>query len=111
MPHQVAERDRRRVAAVLAADAHLQVRLGDAAALHGHLHHRADALPVQHLERIVLQDALLDVLGEKHAGIVARVAEHHLVRSLVPKEKKSAASATRSAVTAARGISIMVPIW
>ena len=29
----------------------------------------------------------------------------------MPNEKKSAASATRSAVTAARGISIMVPIW
>ena len=36
--HPVAELDRRRVAAVLAADAHLQVRLGDAAALHAHLH-------------------------------------------------------------------------
>ena len=32
------------------------------------------------------------------------------VRSLVPKEKKSAASAIRCAVSAARGSSIMVPI-
>ena len=49
---------------------------------------------------------------EKNAASTSSREKPHViwVRSLVPKEKNSAASAISSAVTAARGSSIMVPI-
>ena len=48
----------------------------------------------------------------KNAASTSSLEKPHVVwvRSLVPKEKNSAASATRYAVSAARGSSIMVPI-
>ena len=70
--------DRRRVAAVLAADADLEVRARRAALVHGHLHLVGDHV-VQGLERVLREDPVLDVLEEEAAlGVVAAVAERHL---------------------------------
>jgi len=48
-------------------------------------------------------------IGQNSVHVVPGEAEGGLVRSLVPKEKNSAAAAISSAVRAARGISIIVP--
>src|ERR1051325_8299728 len=64
--------------AVLAADADLEVRVRSAAALRAELHQLPDALLVDRLERVLLQDFLVDVLRQERAGVVARVAERHL---------------------------------
>ena len=66
------EGDRRRVAAVLAADADLEARPRRAALLDGHAHELADALDVERLERVGGQDPALDV-GQQEAalGVVA----------------------------------------
>ena len=61
-PEPVAERDRRGVAAVLAADAHLHARLHGACALDGELHQLADPAPVEGLERVLAQDAVVEVV-------------------------------------------------
>ena len=54
----MAEGDRLRLAAVLAADAELEVGTHAAAALDGELHQVADALLVDRLERVALEHAL-----------------------------------------------------
>ena len=75
----VAELDRARLAAVLAADAELDVRLRLAAALDADAHEVADAFLVEHLERVPLEHAVLEVEGEELAlGVVARHAERRL---------------------------------
>jgi hypothetical protein len=83
----VAEVDRRRVAAVIAADAHLEVGARRAAALDSHLDQLADALLVDRLERVFGDDLLVDVVGQEPADVVARVAERHL-REVVGAERK-----------------------
>src|SRR5688500_1962642 len=75
---RVAELDRLRVAAVFAADAALEVRVRLAAELHAHADQLADAAEVDRLERVALEQLLLDVLGEEDARVVAAVAEGHL---------------------------------
>src|SRR5262245_14189803 len=71
----VAEGDRLGIAAVLAADADLEIRASLATALDGNPHHRADALAVKHLEWVVRQNAVLDVVAEKLGlGIIPREA-------------------------------------
>src|SRR5438105_3147631 len=84
----MAERDRRRIAAVLATDTDLEVRAGLAALLDGDAHHRADALAVEHLERVARDDLLLHVLREERLlRIVARYAEDGL-REVVRPERE-----------------------
>ena len=61
----MAERDRARLAAVLAADAELDPRLRASSALDCDAHQLADALDVEHLERVPLEDPLLEVEGEE----------------------------------------------
>src|SRR5688572_2566710 len=61
-PDLVTELDRARLAAVLAADADLEVRPGLPSLGDGHLHQPADALAVERLERVDRQDLHLDVL-------------------------------------------------
>ena len=51
--------------AMFAADADFQFRVGLAAFCHRNFHHLSDALDVQHLERIVFQNAGLVVSGQK----------------------------------------------
>ena len=75
----MAERDRARLAAVLAADPHLELGLAAAAALDRDPHQVADAVLVEHLERVALEDAVLEVVGEElPLGVVAREAERRL---------------------------------
>ena len=67
----MAERDRGRVAAMLAANADLELRLHGAAALDADLHQFADALLVDRDERIARQDAALGVDAEETRRVVA----------------------------------------
>ena len=60
-PEQVAELDRRRLAPVLAADAELEVGLGAAPALDADAHQVADAITVERLERVALDDAVFEI--------------------------------------------------
>ncbi len=54
----------------------------------GLLHQRADAAPVEHLERIVLEDPLLEIDGdERGLGVVAAVAVGRL-REVVGAERE-----------------------
>src|SRR3954469_7602052 len=59
-PEPVAEGDRLRLAAVLAADPELQVLLGATAALDGDPHQVADAFLVEVLERVAVEHAVLE---------------------------------------------------
>src|SRR6478672_3768085 len=71
----VAERDRRRIAAVLAADANLEVFAHPAAALDADPHQRADAIAIDRHERIARQDAARRVDAEERRGVVTADAE------------------------------------
>src|SRR4051794_25552999 len=55
------------VAAVLATDAELEIRLGGAAAVDAGTDQRTDTFPVDRLERRRREDALLQVAGEEGA--------------------------------------------
>ena len=61
----VAELDRARLAAVLAADAELDLRVRLPPPLDADPHQVADAFGVEHLERVSLEHALLEVEGEE----------------------------------------------
>src|SRR5215469_1797306 len=75
----VARVDRVRVAAVLAANADLEVRPGGAALADRPVHQTAHALAVDGLERVDLEDLLLQVPDDELAlGVVPRVAERGL---------------------------------
>ena len=77
-PEPVAEGDGLRLAAVLAADAQLDPGPLPAAALDGDLHQVADPLLVDRLERVALEHAALEVIGEEAAAVVARDPERRL---------------------------------
>src|SRR6185503_15511995 len=84
----MAERDRRRIAAVLTADPDLEPRPRLASALDGDAHHRADAVAVEDLERVRGNDLLLDVLGEEALlRVVARDAKDRL-RQVIRSERE-----------------------
>src|SRR5262245_5247689 len=61
----VAERHRGRIAAMLAADADLEIGPDLAAAGDADLHQFADAVPIDRDERIDLQDSLADIGAEE----------------------------------------------
>ena len=71
----MAELDRVGIAAVLAADAELEVGPGLAAPGHGGLHELAHAGLVDRGEGVLLHDFELGVVREERAGVVARHAE------------------------------------
>lgn len=71
-PGRLAKTDRGRIAAMIAADAKLDVRPCSAALAHGHLDQRADAYRVQADECIDVDDSLLAIDVEKVSQIVAR---------------------------------------
>src|SRR4051812_178094 len=78
-PDPVAELDRRRLAAVLAADAELDVRLRLPPPLHRDPHQVSDTFGVEHLERVALEHAVLEVEREElPLRVVARHAERRL---------------------------------
>ena len=72
------ELNRSRVAAVLAADAQLDVRAGLLAELGSHLNELANAVLVKAGERIRLVDLLVVVRAEELGRVVTREAEGHL---------------------------------
>ncbi len=75
----MAELDGLGIAAVLAADAYLQVGLGGPAELHPHLHQLPHPLHIQGGEGVLLQDAPLQVGRQELAlHVVAGEAEGHL---------------------------------
>src|SRR5579884_3452668 len=74
-PDPVAELHRVRLAAVLAADADLQVRTRRPTLLHADLHQPADALEVDHLERVARHQVVLQVVADERAVVVAAHAE------------------------------------
>src|SRR5205823_449327 len=87
-PEPIAEGNRARLAAVLTADTDLQCRLDAPPALDRDPHQLADAVLVEHLERIALDHAVLEVAREKLAfGVIARKAERGL-RQVVRAERE-----------------------
>ena len=70
-PHRVAEGDRGRVAAVLAADAELQIRTGPPSTLDGDMYHLAHSIGVQRNERIVLEDPESLINADKGGRVIA----------------------------------------
>src|SRR5215470_10915883 len=73
-PDLLAELDRGGVAAMLAADAELQLLAGAAAALGGDADELANAVGVDRDERVLLEDALLLVGRQETRRVVAREA-------------------------------------
>ena len=84
----MAEADGGGVAAVLAADAELEVGPCLAAALAADPHELAHALAVDADEGILLQDALLLIGTEEGAGVVAREAEAGLREIVGPEAEE-----------------------
>ncbi len=74
----VAELDGAGVAAVLAADAEVQLRTGCTAKLCSHVNELADTGLVETCKRIALVDLLVIVCTEELAGVVTAEAEGHL---------------------------------
>src|SRR5207237_2764116 len=83
----MAERDRGRISAMLAANADLDIRPGLAAARNTDLHQLADAVAIDRDERIDLQDSLRDVSAEESGGVIAADAIGRL-RQIVGAERK-----------------------
>src|SRR5581483_8415322 len=75
----MAERDRARLPAVLAADAELELRLRRTPTLDRDPHQAADAVLVEYLERVPLEHAVVQVAREELPfGVVTRDAERRL---------------------------------
>src|SRR5262249_25951448 len=81
------EADGRRIAAVLAADADLELGARLASVLHGEGDQLADAFLVDRLERIERQDPALEVVGKELPDVVARESVGHL-REVVGSERE-----------------------
>ncbi len=103
------ELDRRCFPAVLAADAELDFGAGLTAELTSHLHQLADPGLIDRHEGIIRINLLFDIHRQELASVIPGQAIGGLGQ-IVGKEKNSACSAMLSAVSAARGSSIMVPI-
>jgi hypothetical protein len=83
----VEEFDGAGVAAVLAADADLQVAPTLAPLPGSHLHQLADAIAVEDLERVVIEDTGLDIEWQERCRVVARDAVRGL-REVVRAERE-----------------------
>jgi tetratricopeptide (TPR) repeat protein len=105
----MAELDGVRVAAVFAADAQLDVRTVACGPSHRDLHQLADASLVNRGKRVLLDDFVLGVSARNEPESSRLMPRQVWVRSFVPKLKNSAVCAISSAVSAPRGISIIVP--
>ncbi len=86
-PGDVAELHGAGLTAVLAADPDLELGLGGPAAAHAEFDQRADALGIEDRERIVGQNAAVDVRRQEAAGVIARQAERGL-REVVGAERE-----------------------
>ena len=105
----MAELNGARIAAMLAADAQLDVGAGLAAKIGSHLHQLANAVLIEPGKRIGLIDLRIIISIKELTCVITRDPNAICVKSFVPKQKKSASFAMSSAVRAALGISIMVP--
>src|SRR3989338_1672156 len=74
----VAELHTVRVAAVLTADADLQIRIRRAAALDAYLHQLHHAVSIYRLERVFRQDPFRKVIRQERTDVVAAESERHL---------------------------------
>ena len=82
-----------------------------ASPLRTHAHELADTVIVERLERVALQQTVLEVPSIIRPSTSSRLNPRVIcVRSLVPKLKKSASIAMSSARIHARGVSIIVPM-
>ena len=98
------------MAAMLAADAQLQVRPGLAAVLDRHFHQLPHALDVQHLERVVLQDAGLVVGRQEFVfRVLAAERERGLGQVVGAEGEELGVLAMRPARRQARTTSSMEP--
>src|SRR5947208_1998785 len=70
--------DRRWIATMFAADSDFQVRSGGPALFKSHLHQTADALAVQFLERVRLQDSFRQIIHNNLTRVVTRKTERRL---------------------------------
>ena len=105
------EGDALRVAAMFPADTELEVRVRLAAALAGHLDQLADPALVEVSKGFSSSRPLLRYSAKNFSSASSRLMPQTIwVRSLVPKEKKSAWPAISPATAHARGSSIMVPM-
>lgn len=95
---------------MFAADAEFQLRTRLAAALGGNADQLSHTIEIERDERIAFNNALALIGIDKTCRVIAEIPKVVCVRSLVPKEKNSAASAITCARSAARGNSIMVPV-
>ncbi len=84
----MAERDRARLAAVLAADTELDLGFRSPTPLDRDPHEVADTVAIQDLERVLLEDPVLQVVREELAlGVVTRESERGL-REIVRSERE-----------------------
>ena len=105
----MAELHRAWVSAVLAADAQDQIRAGLTAQLSCHFHQFTYAGLIQSGKWVGFIDLMLIIVIQEFAGVITAKPKGHLGQIVVPKLKNSASLAISSAVSAARGISIIVP--
>jgi len=106
----VTEANRLGLAAMLAADADLQVGPRFASPMHRDFHQAPDAFHVKDLKRVVADDAVVEVVGEKLVlGVLAAERKSGLGQVVGPNEKNSATLAIGSARRQARTTSIMLP--
>ncbi len=95
---------------VFAADTEFDPGPSRAPFLHSYLRHGTNASPVKNLEWIFCEDLFLDVGSYETSRIITADAERGLRGCrLFRSSKNSATAAISSAVTAPRGISIIVP--
>src|SRR5690606_19060929 len=87
-PGLVAELNGARITAVLTADADLQVATSPAPLPGPHLHELPDTVPVEHLERVVLEDAGVQVLRQEGGRIVTRDPERRLCQVVRAEREK-----------------------
>src|SRR5690606_2852389 len=77
-PNLVAELDRLGIATMLAANAALELLLDATSLLDSHLDQLANAVDVDRLERVDLQDVVPEVIGQERVDVVTAVPERHL---------------------------------
>ena len=85
---RVAELHGARLAAMLPADAHLQLRADAPTGRYGKSNQLANPVPVKHLERIVGKYTTIYVIGKESAGVVAAEAEGRLRQIIGSKRKE-----------------------
>src|SRR5579872_6834468 len=88
----VAELDAVRFAAVFAANADLEVAIGTSAPLDADFHQSANAVEVDHLERVLWHEIEFDVVADEAAVVVAAHAETRL-RQIIGAEAEELGSA------------------